>query len=107
MACATRSIPAWRAAARNSMPGWGALDGDLVADWSKTSSDYGQFRPGYPESFFARLAEWGIPRPGQRILDLGTGTGNLARPFAGSGARVLGIDIARGQLAEARRLAVE
>jgi cyclopropane fatty-acyl-phospholipid synthase-like methyltransferase len=42
--------------------------------------------------------------PGQRILDLGTGTGALARRFASQGASVTGIDIASGQIDQARML---
>ncbi|MCA9261154.1 MAG: class I SAM-dependent methyltransferase, partial [Planctomycetales bacterium] len=41
----------------------------------------------------------------QRILDLGTGTGALAIPFARQGACVTGVDVSSGQLAEARALA--
>jgi SAM-dependent methyltransferase len=76
-------------------------------DWGKTSADYATYRPGYPASFFRRLAALEIGVPGQRILDLGTGTGVLARVFAAQGCRVTGTDIAENQLAEARRLAAE
>ncbi len=53
------------------------------------------------------LALLGVGLPGQRLLDLGTGTGLVARAFARRGARVCGTDIAAGQIetarAEARR----
>jgi malonyl-CoA O-methyltransferase len=41
----------------------------------------------------------------QRVLDLGTGTGHIARALLKrySGARVVGLDIAEGMLAQARR----
>jgi len=51
------------------------------------------------------LAALGIGKPGQRILDLGTGTGELARAFAKRGARVVGVDIAANQIAAAQMLA--
>jgi ubiquinone/menaquinone biosynthesis C-methylase UbiE len=44
------------------------------------------------------LSGW---RPGERVLDLCTGTGTLARTFASQGANVIGIDIARGMLKRA------
>ena len=76
-------------------------------DWGETSADYATYRPGYPASFFRRLAALDIGLPGQRILDLGTGTGVLARVFAAQGCRVTGVDVAGNQIAEARRLAAE
>ena len=36
--------------------------------------------------------------PGEKVLDLCTGTGTLARTFASQGANVIGVDIARGML---------
>jgi ubiquinone/menaquinone biosynthesis C-methylase UbiE len=43
--------------------------------------------------------------PGQSILDLGTGTGVMARRFAQQGSAVAGIDISAEQIAAARELA--
>jgi SAM-dependent methyltransferase len=42
-------------------------------------------------------------RPGERVLDVGTGTGNAAAAALGSERRVTGIDNAAGMLAIARR----
>jgi len=44
------------------------------------------------------LSGW---RPGERVLDLCTGTGELALTFASQGAKVVGTDIARGMLKRA------
>jgi SAM-dependent methyltransferase len=44
------------------------------------------------------------PRPGERVLDIGTGTGWAARLAARRGARVTGVDIAPGMLVAAERL---
>jgi len=43
------------------------------------------------------------PQPGQRILDLGCGTGQLTARIAGSGARVLGLDSSPGMIGQARQ----
>jgi SAM-dependent methyltransferase len=74
-------------------------------DFGKTAADYARHRAGFPEAFFGRLAAHGVGLPGQRLLDLGTGTGALARAFAARGAEVTGLDVARPLLDEAARLA--
>ena len=53
------------------------------------------------EEFVARLA---LPK-GARVLDVATGTGNLAIPLARSGAVVTGVDIAPNLLVQARERA--
>src|SRR5262249_10579174 len=42
------------------------------------------------------------PQPGERVLDLGCGTGHLTAQIAAAGAEVLGLDSAPGMLAQAR-----
>jgi trans-aconitate methyltransferase len=44
------------------------------------------------------------PRAGERILDLGCGTGHLTNKIAASGAEVVGIDISRDMVGQARAL---
>ncbi len=73
-----------------------------MADFGKAAADYASFRQGFPASFFARLEALGIGGPGQSILDLGTGTGLLARAFAAAGSEVTGLDRSEALLAEAR-----
>lgn len=75
------------------------------ADFGPTADDYAAFRAGFPAACFDRLRALGIGLPGQRVVDLGTGTGALARGLAGAGARVVGIDPKAEMLAAARRLA--
>lgn len=89
------------------MHGLRAIDVGRAIDWGRTSADYAQHRPGPPESFYARLAALGVGLPGQRILDLGTGTGLLARRFAQAGCRVAASDVSVGQIDAARALAAE
>lgn len=51
----------------------------------------------------ADIREILIPDPGTRVLDVGTGTGVLARLFAAWGCQVIGIDPAEQMLVEAHR----
>jgi ubiquinone/menaquinone biosynthesis C-methylase UbiE len=69
-------------------------------------------RPNYDEgnqfhlSLANRLIEIAQPQPGQKILDIATGTGLVAIPAAqivGSSGRVVGVDIAKGMLEQAQR----
>ena len=73
-------------------------------DFGKTSADYARHRAGFPPSLFIRLKERGIGLARQRILDLGTGTGTLARGFAQTGAKVVGLDISDAQVKAAQAL---
>lgn len=43
------------------------------------------------------------PKPGERIVDLGCGTGHLARRIAGAGATVVGLDQSESMVAQARQ----
>ena len=78
-----------------------------AVEWDRVSADYLQYRAGPPPSFYARLKDQGVGLPGQRLLDLGTGTGVLARTFARAGARVTGVDASRGQIEQAVRAAAD
>src|ERR1019366_4825330 len=78
---------------------------DVGVDFGKTAKDYAAHRAGFPAELFVRLATLGIGRSRQRLLDLGTGTGTLARGVARRGASVVGGGPAEPLLLEARRLA--
>ncbi|MEZ6068907.1 MAG: class I SAM-dependent methyltransferase [Pirellulales bacterium] len=80
-------------------------DGQRSIDWGRTSADYGAYRPGPPLSLYTRLAALGVGLPEQSILDLGSGTGVLARQFARQGAVVAGVDVAPEQVMMATELA--
>jgi SAM-dependent methyltransferase len=74
------------------------------ADFGRTASDYALHRAGFPAQLLDELDAREIVRPRARVLDLGTGTGSLARLFASHGCDVTGVDIAGPLLEQARRL---
>jgi SAM-dependent methyltransferase len=79
----------------------------LNPDFGLTAEDYARHRVGFPPAFFDRLRALGVDIAGRDLVDLGTGTGALARAFAAEGARVVGIDRSEAMLGQARRLARE
>ena len=81
------------------------VDAGRAIDWGKTSKDYARHRPGPPASFYDKLRALDVGLPGQRLLDLGTGTGLLAREFAARDCRVTGIDVSAEQVHMAQALA--
>lgn len=77
----------------------------MTEDWNKTAEDYARHRAGFPDWFYDRLEQHhGFAFAGKEVLDLATGTGNLARGFAKRGARVTGIDIAKDMIEAAKTL---
>jgi ubiquinone/menaquinone biosynthesis C-methylase UbiE len=76
----------------------------MQPDFGATALDYARHRAGFPDSLFERLKPFGVGEAGQSVVDLGTGTGTLARGFARRGCRVLGVDIADRLLEQARAL---
>ena len=76
---------------------------DTPIDYGLAAEDYATHRPGFPPEFFRRLHAMQIGLPGQRLLDMGTGTGLLAREFARRGCLVTGVDFSARLLATAER----
>jgi SAM-dependent methyltransferase len=73
-------------------------------DFGQTAEDYARHRAGFPAQLVERLREMHVVWTGARAVDLGTGTGSLARLLARSGCEVTGVDIATPLLEQARRL---
>ena len=81
------------------------IDNGKTFDWGNTSEDYAKYRDIYPEEFYQSILELGLCRDGQKVLDIGTGTGVLPRNMYRYGANWIGTDISENQIAQARRLA--
>jgi cyclopropane fatty-acyl-phospholipid synthase-like methyltransferase len=81
------------------------IDHGQEFDWGKTTSDYARYRDIYPADFYQRIVNLGLCTAGQKVLDLGTGTGVLPRNLAQFGASFIGVDISENQIEEAKRLA--
>jgi ubiquinone/menaquinone biosynthesis C-methylase UbiE len=66
---------------------------------------YERYRLGYPDRLLQRVMALAGLKPGDSVLDLGTGTGMLAIPFARLGLRVTALDPEPAMLAAARSAA--
>ena len=69
------------------------------ATW--TSGDFGRIAQGYELGAAQFITRLGL-EPGERVIDVATGTGNLAIPAARTGALVTGVDIAPNLIAQAK-----
>ena len=95
-------LPQQPVTAAREVPGWSEdpLTARTRAIW--TAGDFHAIARGYAGSatqFVDRLAV----RPGELVLDVACGTGNLAIPAARAGGRVKGVDIAPNLIATAVR----
>jgi SAM-dependent methyltransferase len=75
------------------------------ATWA--AGDYAAVAARIDEAPPRDLLAWMALGPGQRVLDVATGTGNVALPAAAAGADVVGLDLTPELLAVARARAAE
>ena len=81
------------------------IDAGKAFDWGRTSQEYAKYRDIYPEQFYQKIIERGLCIEGQKVLDLGTGTGVLPRNLYRYGAVWTGTDISPEQIEQAQLLA--
>ncbi|HEY2805747.1 MAG TPA: class I SAM-dependent methyltransferase [Gemmatimonadales bacterium] len=67
-----------------------------------TSADFSPIARSFAEGAAAFVERLGL-KPGESVLDVACGTGNLAIPAAKAGAKIVGSDIAPNLIAQARR----
>lgn len=80
------------------------IDGGKAFDWGKVSEDYAKFRDIYPQEFYDKILSRKLCMNGQRVLDIGTGTGVLPRNLYRYGAKWTGTDISKNQINQAKIL---
>lgn len=80
------------------------IDGGKSFDWGRTSDNYARFRDIYPQEFYERIINRGLCIKGQKVLDIGTGTGVIPRNMACYGAKWTGTDISENQIKQAKLL---
>lgn len=83
------------------------IDHGKPFDWGRASREYARYRDIYPPAFYERILGLGLCQKGQKVLDLGTGTGVLPRNLYSWGAEFTGVDISENQIAQAERLTQE
>lgn len=81
------------------------IDAGKPFDWGRTSDDYALYRDIYPQEFYDRIINRNLCTHGQKVLDLGTGTGVLPRNMYRYGAQWTGTDISEKQIEQAQKLA--
>lgn len=80
------------------------IDQGRMFDWGKVSEEYAKYRDIYPPEFYEKILENGLCTAGQKVLDIGTGTGVLPRALYKHGAQFTGIDISENQISKAKAL---
>ena len=75
----------------------------MLLDPGQDVATFSGYRAGFPDSLAERLRRFGFGLPGQRVLDLCCGHGDLAQMFATAGCRVVALDSSATMLEHARR----
>jgi SAM-dependent methyltransferase len=77
---------------------------EMAESFGSDAERYDRTRPGYPDGLVDRVI---AASPGPAVLDVGCGTGIVARQFRAAGCRVLGVEIDARMAAFARQAGLE
>lgn len=83
------------------------IDDGKAFDWGRVSAEYVKYRDIYPKEFYDKIISLGLCTKGQKVLDVGTGTGVLPRHLYEYGADFVCADISENQIEAAKILAKE
>lgn len=83
------------------------IDKGRAFDFGRVSREYALFRDIYPDIFYQKIIDRGLCINGQRVLDIGTGTGVLPRNLYRYGADWIATDISKEQIETAKALSKE
>ena len=78
------------------------IDSGKSFDRGRVSAEYARFRDIYPDEFYDRIIQRGLCVKGQRVLDVGTGTGVLPRNMYKYGAEWTAADLSENQIEQAK-----
>lgn len=78
------------------------IDGGNTFDWGRTAELYAKSRNIYPREFWETLDSSGVGKVGQKILDIGTGTGILPMNMMRYGGEYTGADISPKMIEQAK-----
>lgn len=78
------------------------IDSGKSFDWGRVSAEYARFRDIYPDEFYDRIIQRSLCVKGQRVLDVGTGTGVLPRNMYKYGAEWTAVDLSENQIEQAK-----
>ena len=80
------------------------IDNGNAFDWGRVSAEYAKYRDIYPQKFYDQIVDRGLCVKGQKVLDIGTGTGVIPRNMYRYGGEWVGTDISKEQVGQARLL---
>ncbi|MDE7288432.1 MAG: class I SAM-dependent methyltransferase, partial [Oscillospiraceae bacterium] len=83
------------------------IDGGNFFDWGRVAKLYSKSRNIYPEDFWNTLNSLGVGQKGQKILDIGTGTGILPLNMQKFGGRYTAVDKSPEMIFQAKGLAAD
>jgi SAM-dependent methyltransferase len=102
----------WEFGAIDGMPEWRGMEMGIGntrepkrdrTSFNRVASLYDQYRRGYPLEVVDQIVDAAGIRPGDHLLEIGPGTGQLTRPLLERGMRVTAVELGPDLAAIARR----